>query len=480
METKLLKLINKKMNLKRIGCILTAAAILLAAHPAGSITIKEEEEMAQEFLRVVQAYFPIVRDPTIAAYVDNLGRKILASFPEQPFHYRFFVIKDDVYNAFATPAGNVFVYTGLIAAMNDEEELAGILAHEIAHVYCRHISQKIERSKKINMATLAGIAAGLFLGAAGGGAAASTVTMGSLAAGQSAELAYSRENEIQADQIGLDYLNKAGYSGQGLMDILNKIRAKQWYGSDIIPQYLMTHPAVEDRIAYLDTLLASRKVEIKPPTAEEKQRFQLVKTRVVALYGDQTLALRQFEGQVKQDPSDSLAHYGYGLTLARTGNTEAAISALKKTLETNAFNPDYLTALGRTYFQAGQYQDALDTLKSAISIQPANPESQFFLGRTQLETGDLSSAGATFENLLRRYPDFIDLNYYLGIAYGKMGKLGPAHYHLGIYHYKKMNFENARVQFEKATENGVDPNMQQEIDKALKEIGEIEKKKKKG
>ena len=107
--------------------------------------------------------------------------------------------------------------------MDEEEELAGILGHEIAHVYCRHISQKIERSKKIGMATLAGIAAGILMGLGGAGEAGSAVTMGSMAGGQSAELSYSRENEIQADQNGLKFITEAGYSVSGLLKILKKI-----------------------------------------------------------------------------------------------------------------------------------------------------------------------------------------------------------------------------------------------------------------
>ena len=188
---------------------------------------------------------------SVVAYVNNIGKRILSALPQQPFKYRFYVIDEDVYNAFATPAGHIFVYTGLLDAMEEEEELAGILGHEIAHVYCRHISQKIERSKKIGVATLAGIAAGILLGVGGAGEAASAVTMGSMAAGQTAELSYSRENEMQADQFGLKFITEAGYSASGLLKILKKIRSKTWFGSDQIPKYLMTHPAVEDRIAFI-------------------------------------------------------------------------------------------------------------------------------------------------------------------------------------------------------------------------------------
>jgi predicted Zn-dependent protease len=157
--------------------------------------------------------------------VNDVGQKVVAVLPPQPFKYRFYVIKEDGYNAFASPAGHIFVNSGLIEAMESEEELAGVIAHEIAHVSLRHISKKIERSKKIGMATLAGVVAGVLLGSGGAAEAASAVTVGTLAAGQSVALAYSRDDEAEADQVGLEHLNRAGYSAQGLLTVLKKCEA---------------------------------------------------------------------------------------------------------------------------------------------------------------------------------------------------------------------------------------------------------------
>ena len=106
-----------------------------------SITVKEEEDMSRQMMAMIYKHYDVIDDPVIVPYVNKIGQRILASLPQQPFKYHFHVINDDVYNAFATPAGHIFVYTGLLNAMNQEEELAGIIGHEIAHVYCRHISQ---------------------------------------------------------------------------------------------------------------------------------------------------------------------------------------------------------------------------------------------------------------------------------------------------------------------------------------------------
>ncbi|MGD9277375.1 MAG: M48 family metalloprotease, partial [Desulfobacterales bacterium] len=158
--------------------------------------------MSREVMKVIMKHYELINDPLIANYINQMGQKIVSALPPQPFNYHFYVIKNDEYNAFATPAGHVFINSGLLEAMENEEELAGILSHEIAHVVCRHISQKIERAQKIGIATLAGVAAGILLGVGGSMAAANALTIGSTAAGQSLELSYSREDEFQADQIG--------------------------------------------------------------------------------------------------------------------------------------------------------------------------------------------------------------------------------------------------------------------------------------
>jgi predicted Zn-dependent protease len=326
-------------KISKILSIFIFMSVVLSSNISSGITIKEEEKLGREYMKILTANLQIVDDPMIVDYINTLGQKLVASFPQQPFSYNFYVVKEEVYNAFAIPAGSIFIYTGLIAAMESEEELAGILSHEISHVYCRHISQKIDRSKKLNWATMAGVAAGILLGMAGGGEAASAVTVGSMAAGQSAALAYSRADEIQADQIGLVYLDKAGYNGEGLMTVLNKIRAKQWYGTDQIPSYLMTHPAVEDRLAYIDTQLAKNKTKPATAAAAGINTFQIVHTKIVALYSDETVALRTFQGAVENKPQDPLGYYGLGLALARSGNRDKAIDVLKKAQKLRAFSP---------------------------------------------------------------------------------------------------------------------------------------------
>ncbi len=464
-----MKLLKKTASISALVILLSFALFPVAS---SGLTVMEEEQLAREYIKIISAQLEIVDDPLIVGYVNALGKKLLKAFPQQPFNYQFYVVRQEVYNAFAIPGGHIFIYTGLIAAMEDEAELAGILSHEISHVYCRHIAQKIERSKKINMATLAGVAAGIILGAAGGGEVASAMTLGSMAAGQSAALANSRADEIQADQVGLEYLTKAGYDGQGLLTILNKIRAKQWFGADVVPSYLMTHPAVEDRLAYIDTFLDTHQRKKDPAASDSAETFNVVQTRVMGLYSDEKVALNTFKARIERNPADPLGFYGYGLALARSGDKAKAVDALKQAVALDAFDAFTLTALGQVYFTSGQYQEALSTLQSALSIDPQNPEAIYYLGRIQLELGNPQQAAAHFETLMKKGFRGNQVRYFLAQSYGAQGEMGNARYQMGLYHLERRDLRKARAQLARALDDIQKPERREEIEKLLKQIDE--------
>ncbi len=453
--------------------VIFSALILLAdvcfPRAALCISVKKEEEMGHEFMRVVLEHFELIKDPFIVNYVNKIGNKIILALPPQPFNYRFYIIKEDTYNAFASPAGNIFINSGLFEAMENEEELAGILSHEIAHVVCRHISQRIERQSKIGLITLAGMVAGIFLGIGGAGTASSALTLGSVAAGQSVSLAYSREDEIQADQIGLTYLNKAGYSGSGLLTMLKKIRSKQWFGSDQIPTYLTTHPASEDRIVYIGSWLETSEKPSGQVFNIDPYDFQITHMRFVSMHGEESIVLKKFEIRIAECPSDPMALYGYGLVLARTGNLKDAEINLKKALEKRAFDSHLLKDLGRIYFLDGRYEEALKTLEASLSIAPDDMECLFFLGRTQTGLGRYGNAENTFEKLIEKDPDYNQALYFLGDAYGRHGRMADAHYYLGLYYKNEGDFKNAEFHLKRALKTN-DPDKKLKIKEILKKI----------
>ncbi len=433
-----------------------------------NLTNEEERKLGRKFLGHVKKHLTLIDDPTIIDYITTVGKRIETQLPSHPFTYHFYVVKEEAYNAFAAPAGHVFINSGLLAAMDNENELAGILAHEIAHVACRHIAKRIERSSKIGLATLAGVLAGIFLG---GGAATGAITAGSVAAGQSMSLMYSREDEAEADQVGLKYLIRAGYGAEGLLSILKKIRSVRWFGPKEIPTYLTTHPAIEDRLAYIDTQLEIRPEWGTPSRKIGPYDFRKIHTRLIALYGDVDAARRRFQAVLDKEPDNPLAHYGMALVSEREGQRETALDLFKKAILYNPADPDILLDMGRSYFFAGNYGQAISVLKGALAFRPKDREGYFLLGRSYLETGNSHKAIEALKNLVALDPNFTEGYYYLGNAYDKIKNRGNAHYNLGLYFEQKGDTKNAVFHFKRAL-NFLrdDPGRRESIRKKLKNL----------
>jgi predicted Zn-dependent protease len=456
------------------------AILLLSQLPfrvAFCLTVSEEEELSRGILRHIYQQYEIIDDPAIVEYVNKVGNRIVEGLEEPLFNYRFHVIKVDTYNAFAIPAGYIFIHSGLLAAMDSEEELAGILAHEIAHVNARHISQKIERSKKIGWASMAGMAAGILIGAAGGGEAAQAVTTGSQAAGVAAELSYSRENEIQADQLGLIYLNDAGYSAEGLLKILKKMRTKQWFDTEQVPTYMRTHPAIDDRIVYLDGQIVATPQTAKDKSPKASDEFVRAHTYLITRYCDENLVLSHLQSEVKKYPQDPMAHYRYGLILARLGRKDEAMEHLRTAMEKRAFDPYIVRDVGRVYFLNGQYQQSLKMLKTAHNMIPDDAECGLYLGQTYMEMELFDEASPVLQEVVKKHPGYTQAYFILGQSLGKQGNLGDAHYYLGVYHTRKGDSKNAVLQYRQALKYVKDPERRAKIEERLKKFEKAQSKK---
>lgn len=453
---------------KTIALCITLAFFVTVSIPGKSaaITIQEENELAEEFLQAVHKQYNIIKDPPIADYINRIGRRIVSEFPQQPFTYHFYVVEEDTYNAFAAPAGHIFVFSGLFEALDHEGELAALLAHEIAHASCRHISEMIESSKKTSLGTLAGVIAGILIGLGGASTVGSAISIGSMAAGESVALAYTREKEMQADQIGRKYLQKAGYDLHSMLSLLKKIRSREWFGTDQIPTYLRTHPATKDRLTYLADTLSNKPA----PPPRTSYAFELARARVSALYGNPRESLKQFEQSIQTRPDDPMAHYGYGLALERNGNPKEAVDHLRIAYAAHE-NDSYMAEdLGRAHFLNGSYENALKLLKLSTDEVKNGPDGRLYLGRTQLALGRLTEATKTLNRLVEAYPDYLPALYFLGKSYAEQDDSGNAHYYLGLYHLGKQDPENAAFHFKRALKNISDPEKVKKINEMMKKL----------
>ena len=470
------------------------------------ITIKQEQQMGDEFMRMVKFRMPLAQDPGVNLYVNEVGQEIVKQIGPQPFEYHFYVVKDDAFNAFAGPGAHICVNSGLIAKMESESELAGILGHEIGHVTCRHISEKIERASKTNLISLAGMVAGIFLGIGGMAEASQAVILGTMSGVQSADLAYSREDEAQADFYGLEYTENAGYDARGLLTALKRIKEADYLGAEF-PVYLSTHPAVDDRIIFISSHLKEEPTIKKQFTTIS---FKQAQARLLAECKSRDQLLAKYKADYTQNPKDAIANYGYGLALLKAGRYDQSIAHLEKAKQCFPKDPFLVTDLGKAYCLNNEFKKAIDYFETANSLYP-EPENDFFLGKCQMELGNFDTAEAIYKNLISPPPkeprveikqdlpenekqpqkesnpleeffkppteSILQLKsiYALAEVYHRADRMGDSHYFLGMYYEKIRKIDTAIFHFKKALEFKLEDEKREEISKRLEMLNKADR-----
>jgi predicted Zn-dependent protease len=438
------------MNSKKIKKILFVFGILICltlsgAISASALTIEEEKKLGKEFYKKLEHKGAFLNDRKINDYFNTIGKSLLSQGKRSPFSFTFTVLKSPGINAFATPGGYVYIYSGLIGISENESQIASVLAHEIAHVKCRHIAKILEKSKKVGIATMAAILAGAFIG--GSGETAAAVTTFSIAAATSMNLKYTREHEEEADRTGMSYLVKAGYDGKGMLDFLKIMRQYEYY-SNSVPSYFLTHPGTGDRIAYLDGLLQST---YKTKGQENiTGNYERIKTSLILGGKNTESKLKYFENRLKDKPDDIEGLYGLAVVYGNMGRTEDSFRNFQKALLLAPDDADILRDMGIQYFNHGNTGDAIDSLQRAYFIDENDEDTIFFLGRAYDATGNYRSALELYEKFRRGNPDNTDIYYNLAMIHGKINNKGESHYNFGIYFKKKGKSESALFHFREA------------------------------
>jgi predicted Zn-dependent protease len=438
-----------------------------------ALTIEEERNLGDQVLREVSAKFTLIQDPVLLGFLNRLGQETLKQAGPQPYPFRFYLLKDSQLNAFSVPGGHIFLTTGIIEIMDSEAELAGLLGHEIAHVTNHHISRRMELEKKINLATMAIALASVF---AGDPRIASAAITGSLAAGISMSLKYSREDEDEADNFGFKYMAREGFDPKGMVDLLDKIRRWGSYGSETIPAYLQTHPITGDRMSQIDQL-RHRYLDQGPwlrTSSEDFRRFQVI---ILAKYGDIQKARNRFQVWEKDSSSNPWFYFGLGWLYLREGKFDSAIEAFEKTLAQRPRDPYFLRDLGQAYFSKGQYDLAIQKLGQAALINPQEGSIAFLLARAYQEKGEAQLALDNFNRVFQLNPHDGETHYYLGIAYGNLKDLGQAHFHFGKSFQIKGDTEKALFHFRLALKYSEQDERKKELlEREIKSLtGKIEK-----
>ena len=244
--------------------------------------------------------------------------------------FEFFAIRDHTINAFALPGGFIGVHTGLLSASESESEVASVLAHEVAHVTQRHIARMLGQQQQMQLPVLAALAAAILLGRSRPDLASGAAAAASAGAIQT-QLSYSRDFEREADRIGFQSLESAGFDVHAMGSFFEKMQRGSRIGDDgTVPGYLRTHPITTERIADAQNRAASLPYKQHPDSPE----FQLVRAKLRAEYGDPRDTVQFFQSAVRERRFASEAAARYGLTVAyvrakRTKEAEAELARVR-------------------------------------------------------------------------------------------------------------------------------------------------------
>lgn len=229
--------------------------------------------MGKMYAQQIEQSVKLIQDPVVTEYVNRIGQNLVRnSDAKVPFTIK--VIDTDDINAMALPGGFFYVNSGLILAADNEAEMAGVMAHEIAHVAARHIARENTRSDWANIATIPLIFVGGGIGYGARAAASLAVPMGFMK--------FSREFEAQADYLGVQYMYKSGYDPQAFVSIMERMENLQKKKPGAVSKVFASHPADADRVKSAEKEIAT----ILPPKQEyvlDTSEFEDVKARLAAI-----------------------------------------------------------------------------------------------------------------------------------------------------------------------------------------------------
>jgi predicted Zn-dependent protease len=436
---------GKKSGLRIFFCLgAVLFSLLFLPSRSSAVTLQEERQLGEQVLRQVQRRWQFIQDPVVNNYVNRIGTRILQSLDPQPFEYRFFVLNTPDVNAFAVPGGFVFINSGLILLVENEDELASVICHEIGHVVARHIAKRSEQGQKISLVSLGALLAAILVG----GPAAGAITTTTLAASQTAMLKYSREDEEEADYLGLKFMMRAQYDSRCMITMLKKFRRITGPASGDPPAYLLTHPAVEERTAELEIEMARNPQEkVVHNPAGNLHRIQ---TKLIVEEKDIARSATYFENYLKRQPDDPEAFFGLGLAQKRMGALDRAIENFSKAASLSPEDGEISRELGASYLLKANLPEAQKNLERARSLSPSDATTYFYLGRVYSEQKLADEALQSFIRARELNPHLPELYYHLAMAYGAKGMLGEAYQSFGYYYLTIGDRKTALGHFHKA------------------------------
>ena len=387
----------------------------------------EQKRLGEGFYRQARQYMDLLADPELNDYIQTLGRKLVISGGLPANSFTFFLIDDNMVNAFAVPGGYIGVNTGLILTARNEAELASVLGHEIVHVKQQHIPRMYSEQKRASLVNMATLLAGLLIG----GQATEAAIAVTSAQSQANQLTYTRLFEREADRLGIGILANAGYDTNAMPVFFNRMQqATRIYDSDV-PEFLRSHPVTTDRIAEAK----ARAADYPPASPNDESMFRHMKAKIRAHDLEPEDAIKHFHNNL-QDNTDSMADR-YGLTYALIGadQYEAAARETRILLDNDSDNPLYLILQAHLELKLGSADKALAHYRALYDEYPDSYAVNTYYAQALLTSNKPAEARQLLRKATRKFP--LDTNFYqlLAQAEEQYGNKADSHRANAEYYY---------------------------------------------
>ncbi|MBN4054398.1 M48 family metalloprotease [Nitrospira defluvii] len=402
------------------------------------------KELGKQFMKAALKEYRFVKDPEVIRMVNRVGNDILKAIGEDPSTYHFFVVRKNQLNAFAIPGGYIFLFDGLIKKLESVDALAGVLAHEIAHVQRNHFFKNAKKINAINLATMASI---ILAGLAGEGQGATgMIAMG---ANISLQLKFSRENEEEADLYAIRYLRKTAYHPSGLADFFGTLGFYQRFTRGIAPPYFSTHPGVQERKLMVELQVKNlpRKDRVPDSDLFDWERIGTI-LRAADKEGIGAKGLGSQEGNSPLD--EERRFYFSGLSALKSGEIKAALQAYEKAIQYNPNRSIYYADLSMVYMHLQEAGPAKEAALKSIRLSTDNAAPYLVLGMIALTEAHHEAAVKHLETARGLMPEDPMIHYQLARSYNALSKSAQERFYLGRYYRLNLEPEKAISEFQKA------------------------------
>ena len=408
------------------------------------ISPKQEYELGRAWLGAFRSRVRTLDDPELQTYLENLLYDLAQHSNLHDNRLEVVIINNSTLNAFAVPGGVVGVHTGLFNFSDTEDQLASVLSHELAHLSQRHFARSLQNNKASTMGTMAGLLAGIILAATVGGDAGMAAMTMTQAAALESNLRYSRQNEQEADRIGIETLYESGRNPAATPAMFEKMLAATRYTGQKPPEFLLTHPLTEKRVADAQGRVRSYPARQYPLLPQ----YHLMRARALLwIDNNAQKSIQRFSAELDGfTNSATAARYGLALAQSRNGQDSLAWKTFQPLLESEPKNLIFQLAASELEYNGGAFDDCLQRLTELETMHGGNYALQRYKAETLLKLGKTQESERVLENLSQKRPSDPEVWFELAETSGLAGDIVGVHTARAEYYILIGVYDKAREQ----------------------------------